>query len=80
MLERSTLTDRFQTTIPAIVRKTLGLKPGQKITYEMHDQGVLIRPADTLMELAGSLRSDVKPRSKKLERNAARDNRLKRNQ
>lgn len=79
MLERSTLTDRFQTTIPAVVRKALGLKPGQKITYEMQDQGFLIRPADCLMDMAGSLGSNAKPLGKQQERAAARKDRLHRN-
>ena len=61
----STLTDQGQTTIPAQVRKTLGLKPRQRLNYEFVEGGVLIRPeTETLMDLAGSLKSDRGPFTK----------------
>ncbi|TWT88876.1 putative regulator PrlF [Pseudobythopirellula maris] len=70
---RSTLTDRWQTTIPAAVRKALGLKPRQRLVYELRDGGVLIRPeSETLLDLEGSLRSDTPPATKAQERAAAR--------
>ena len=61
----STLTDQGQTTIPAQVRKALGLKPRQRLRYELVEGGVLIRPeTETLMDLAGSLHSDRGPFTK----------------
>lgn len=61
----STLTEAGQTTIPAAVRKALGLKPRQRLTYELVDEGVLIKPeTETLMDLAGSLKSDRGPFTK----------------
>lgn len=70
---RSTLTDRWQTTIPAAVRKALGLKPRQRLTYEVREDGVLIRPeTDSLMDLAGSLPSKRPAGTKAEERDAAR--------
>ena len=41
---QSTLTDRWQTTIPAKVRKALHLKPRQRLIYELMDGAVLVRP------------------------------------
>jgi AbrB family looped-hinge helix DNA binding protein len=70
---RSTLTDRGQTTIPAAVRKALGLQPRQQITYEVREDGVLIRAErETLTDLAGSIRSAVPLATKAQERAAAR--------
>ncbi len=76
---RSTLTDRGQTTIPAEVRKALGLKPRQQLTYELREGGVLVRPeTQTLMDLAGSIKSAVRPGSKQQERQRAREGRVER--
>ena len=38
----STLTDRYQTTVPDIVRKTLGLNKRDKITYVINSDGTVI--------------------------------------
>ena len=38
----STLTDRYQTTIPDIVRKTLGINKRDKITYVINSDGTVI--------------------------------------
>jgi len=35
----STLTDRYQTTIPAMVRKALGLQKGDKLAFLLDDSG-----------------------------------------
>jgi antitoxin PrlF len=75
----STITERGQTTIPASIRKALNLKSHQRIVYEMRDEGVLIKPeTETLMDLAGSLKSMIKPQSKAEEREASRQARLER--
>jgi antitoxin PrlF len=43
----STLTDRYQTTVPAPVRKALGLNKGGKIRYTIQSNGqVVISRAD----------------------------------
>jgi antitoxin PrlF len=43
----STLTDRYQTTVPAPVRKVLGLSKSDKIHYTIHSDGqVVISRAD----------------------------------
>lgn len=75
----STLTDRGQTTIPASVRKALGLKARQQIRYEIREEGVLIRPECTsLMDLAGALKSETSVQFREDESARARAARLKR--
>jgi antitoxin PrlF len=62
---KSTISERGRTTIPARLRKALGLKPHQRLTYEIREDGVLVRPEiESLMDLAGALKSDVPPASK----------------
>lgn len=42
----STLTDKYQTTVPAVVRKALGLKKRDRISYTILPEGdVLLRRA-----------------------------------
>jgi antitoxin PrlF len=38
----STLTDRYQTTVPAPVRKALGLSKSDKICYTIHPDGQVV--------------------------------------
>lgn len=38
----STLTQRYQTTIPSVVRQTLGLEKGNKISYQIQADGSVI--------------------------------------
>lgn len=69
----STLTAKGQTTVPKEVRRRLGLKPRQKIVYEVGPEGVLLRAAGTsLTELAGALSSRMPALGKAAERAAAR--------
>ncbi|MFN3167698.1 MAG: AbrB/MazE/SpoVT family DNA-binding domain-containing protein [Phycisphaeraceae bacterium] len=69
---RSTLTDRWQTTIPAEVRAALGLKPRQGLVYELRGESVVIRPeGQSLMDLAGCLKTDQAAGTKREERQAA---------
>ncbi len=69
---RSTLTDRWQTTIPAEVRTALGLHPRQGLLYEVHGETVTIRPeGESLMDLAGCLKTDQPAGTKEQERQAA---------
>ena len=76
-LLKSTITDRGQTTIPAAIRKALKLRPRQQLTYEIRQEGVLLRPeAESLMDLAGCLKSEVPAATKTEEREKAREARL----
>ena len=70
---KSTLTDRWQTTIPAEVRKALHLKPRQRLIYELVDGAVLMKPQpETLKDLYGCLADGKSSASKGEERQAAR--------
>ena len=76
---KSTLTDKWQTTIPAEVRKALHLKPRQQLIYEVVDGAVVVKPQpETLKDLYGCLASDRPPASKSEERTAARKTRASR--
>lgn len=69
---RSTLTDRWQTTIPAEVRVALRLQPRQGLLYEVRGESVVIRPeGESLMDLAGSLASTKAAATRSDERAAA---------
>lgn len=69
----STLTDKWQTTIPAKVRKALHLKPRQRLIYELVEGAVLVRPQpETLKDLYGLLADGQAPSDKSGERELAR--------
>ncbi len=56
-MTQSTITIRFQTTIPLVVRKALHLKPRQRVSYELRRDGtVVMRPIPQLEGLFGSVR------------------------
>lgn len=42
------ITDRGNITLPAKMRKILGIKPNSQIIAEVTDEGLLLRPAVTL--------------------------------
>lgn len=42
IVDASTLTDRYQTTIPARVREALGLRKRDTIAYEIRDDGSVV--------------------------------------
>ena len=76
---KSTVTDKWQTTIPAVVRKALRLKPRQRLIYELVDGAVLMKPqAETLTDLYGCLADGKPSASKDEERGAARQARVAR--
>lgn len=48
--------ERGQVTIPKALRHQYGVGPGEQVTFEAHEEGVLIRrvvPADPLRRLVG---------------------------
>ena len=58
----STLTRRNQTTIPREVRERLGLRPGDRLAYEVRGNGeVVLKPGETAGDVAGSLRGRIDP-------------------
>ncbi len=56
-MEQSTLTDRFQTTIPLEIRRALKLKARQRLSYELRPDGsAILRPVARLDELFASIK------------------------
>ena len=53
---RSTVTSRGQTTLPKAVREALGLRPGDRLIYDVEDGEVRIRRPRSILELAGMLK------------------------
>ena len=75
----STLNEKWQTTIPAEVRKALGLTPGHRLTYELIDGGVVVRVEhDSIEDLYGCLADDRPSAPKAVERKAWREARVAR--
>jgi len=54
----ATLTSKGQTTIPKEIRDSLGLKPGDRMTFTLMPEGTVIMRVKTrrVMELSGMLR------------------------
>ena len=58
----TTLTQRSQVTIPAEVRRVLGVKPRDKVAFTIEDGGVRLAPAPFSLESAyGSVKPVEKP-------------------
>ena len=48
----TTITQRSQVTIPAEVRRVLGVKPGDRVAFIIEDGGVRLAPAPFSLESA----------------------------
>ena len=73
-MTHSTITDKFQTTIPLEVRQALKLSPRQRVSYELRADGsAIIRPVPGLDELFGSLTPNRPVASTREEKRAARE-------
>ena len=64
----STLTSKGQATIPASVRKILGLKPGEKVYFEPRGDFVAIKKVPDFFSLMGSIKTRVKYTDQKADR------------
>jgi bifunctional DNA-binding transcriptional regulator/antitoxin component of YhaV-PrlF toxin-antitoxin module len=72
-MAQSTVTDKFQTTIPLEVRRALKLSPRQKVAYEVRPDGsAVMRPVARLDDLFGSLPLHKPVASTREEKQAAR--------
>ncbi len=57
IMTHSTITEKFQTTIPLEVRVALKLKPRQRLSYEVRSDGsAIVRPAPGVSDLFGSIK------------------------
>ena len=73
-MTQSTVTDKFQTTIPLEVRRALKLSPRQRVSYEVRADGsAVLRPVARLDDLFGSLKLNKPVASAREEKKAARD-------
>ena len=50
---QSTITSKGQTTLPKVVRETLGILPGDRVRYVIFDHEVRIMPVRPLVRLFG---------------------------
>jgi bifunctional DNA-binding transcriptional regulator/antitoxin component of YhaV-PrlF toxin-antitoxin module len=74
VVTQSTITDRFQTTIPLEVRVALKLKPRQRVSYELRADGsAVLRPEPELDELFASVKLKRPVASTRAEKKAARE-------
>ena len=54
----STMTDKGQTTVPKQVRDALGIKPRQRLQWDLETNGtVVVRPEPSALDLFGSLKT-----------------------
>ena len=50
------VSERGQITIPAEIRRRLGLRPGAKLEIEVREDAVILRPVPSISTLAGIFR------------------------
>ena len=60
-MHESKISKRGQTTLPKAVREALGLQPGDRIRYFIHEGDVKILPVRPVTELYGILKYDGPP-------------------
>jgi len=72
MIGYSTVTQKGQITIPAVIRRELGLVAGEKVVIRKEQHGVSVAPAPDFFSLGGSLKAS-KPYSVKSSRKAAKE-------
>lgn len=53
----SSVTQKGQATIPAPIRKKLGLKPNDKVIFELKDNEVFVKSTTDFFSLKGSVKS-----------------------
>jgi len=54
------VSDKGQITIPARLRKRLGIKPGARVEIEDREDGLLIKPIKSISELSGAFHEYAK--------------------
>ena len=60
-MARATLTSKGQITVPKAVREALGVKPGDRLAFHVHENGTVTVEAATVdfRSLIGSVKSRV---------------------
>ena len=74
-MPEATVTSKGQITIPVQVRKALGLEAGDRLMFELRDDGLRVRALHRrkASELRGTVRSETRYVSREAERAAAAD-------
>jgi bifunctional DNA-binding transcriptional regulator/antitoxin component of YhaV-PrlF toxin-antitoxin module len=73
----STLTSKGQTTVPEAARVALPLKPGQRLSWEINNGYLTVRPIRDINQLAGCLKSGQPSVSVENMKKVAREARVK---
>lgn len=60
MIYTVTVTSQGQISIPAKFRQELGLDKNKKVLVSMEDKKIVIEPIKDLLELKGSLKTNIK--------------------
>lgn len=55
-MSKARMTSKGQLTVPADIRRALGLERGDTVAFELQDEGALLRPASSPASLRGALR------------------------
>ena len=72
-MSQSTITEKFQTTIPQDVREALKLAPRQRLSFEVRPDGsAIVRPVPGLDQLFGSVKLGRRAATVGEEKRAAR--------
>ena len=50
----ATVTSKWQVTIPADIRKQMGLKPRERLSFEVTDEAIVVRPVRDVMDFYGA--------------------------
>jgi bifunctional DNA-binding transcriptional regulator/antitoxin component of YhaV-PrlF toxin-antitoxin module len=67
----STLTDKGQTTVPQEIREALKVKPRQRLSWSLREDGsAVVRPQPSALDLFGGLKSPKKFPGRAAEREA----------
>ena len=70
----ASVTRKGQVTIPAAVRRALGLKPKDRVAFILTDGGAIMRPAPSALDrIAGSVKPRKKPEDFKELRDMVKD-------
>lgn len=54
----TSVTQKGQATIPAPIRKKLGIKPNTRIIFEIKDNEVTLKPIPDFFSMKGSIKSE----------------------
>lgn len=63
MIYTVSITSQGQISIPAKIRRKLGLKSGKKALVSLKNNEIIVKPVKDFLELGGSLKTNKKPLS-----------------